>query len=56
VGHDTDLARPDALSITDQIARLEKLLAVRRLTITDRRQAPDPRRDLGRRMAQRGIR
>jgi hypothetical protein len=52
----TKLAHTPALTVDAQIAQLEKLLAVRRLTITDRRQAPDPRRDLGRRLAQRGIR
>jgi lipoprotein NlpI len=50
------LAQTPTLTVEAQIAQLEHLLAVRRLTITDRRQAPDPRRDLGRRLAQRGIR
>jgi hypothetical protein len=51
------LAHTPTVSVDVQIAQLEKLLAIRRLTIADRRQAaPDPRRELGRRMADRGIR
>ncbi len=53
VDHDTDPARPDALSITDQIGELERLLALRHLTVPDPRSAHDPRCDLGRRIPER---
>ena len=49
----TKLAHTRALTVDAQIEQLEKLLAIRRLTIADRRRAPDPRRDLGRRLAER---
>ncbi len=50
------LAHTPTVTVDEQIAQLERLLAMRRLAVTVADIAPDPRRELGRRMAERGLR